>query len=365
LGVYQAEKRMGKTNKGFEEWMMDHLYPVRGEDGSIIYLKDMAVRNIILSSIGIKPSLRDLLMPADSFAKKYITEGFNPSMNIYFSFPIEPDSRKAYGEHLIMEGFAYRLVGEKGKDMMDKGKMWNLLMKEYKKSYSENYGIYTGPPQSKVLTNHAFLYFLFGDKALSDLLLEIKGGEISLVEKDTLSLLENLFKRAFIFSQRPELSLAISSDLKKVYSMLNGGGKGVAFSDSLLSIKDTPVFHLFRGEMLTLTIQKEGMESRRRFLEAEKEFKDLLLSKEIEPFAYKGLIDLYFSSNQQEKLEEIVSKVADKPKVAARVLYLTMRFDTEEAIYLLENWKKRFPNDPNINRMLIKLKESVNKHTSK
>ena len=71
-GRYRLEKNMGKTSKDFGEWVIDNLYPIRGEDGKYIFLKDMVVRNIIVSSLGGKPTLRDLLMPIDSFVDRYI-----------------------------------------------------------------------------------------------------------------------------------------------------------------------------------------------------------------------------------------------------------------------------------------------------
>jgi hypothetical protein len=41
------------------------------------------------------------------------SEDFNPSINIYFSSPLPSDYRKAFGEHLLQEGFASKLVKEK------------------------------------------------------------------------------------------------------------------------------------------------------------------------------------------------------------------------------------------------------------
>ena len=359
-GKYLQERRMGKTNKDFQEWVIDHLYYLRGEDRSIIYLKDMAVRNIIVSSLGRKPALRDLLMPIDSFVSKYITEDFNPSINIYFSFPMEPGAARKYHKHLVMEGFAYRLVGRKGIDMMDKEKMWDLFQNEYHYSYIDNYGIYTAEAQNKVLNNHSLLLLLFGNKILYDFPTdEWKERKLYEAEKDTLRMLGTIFKRAFLMAKRSEMSVPIIRGLQKVYSILDETEEMVKLSDWLLSVNDTPLLHLFRGEMLLMVAKQEGRteEAERVLKEAKEEFDDLLLNKEMEPFAYKGLFDVYSISNNREKMEEIADEMIGKPEVMGNLLSYLIRYDTAKAIFLLEHWKNRYPGDARIEMLLRKLKK--------
>ncbi|MCK4420222.1 hypothetical protein KAW48_00380, partial [candidate division WOR-3 bacterium] len=354
-------KRMGKTDKDFEEWVIDHLYPMRGEDGKIIYLKDMAVRNIIVSSLGKKPSLNDLLMPIDSFVERYInTDEFKPSMNIYFSFPMEPKAAREFGEHLIMEGFAYRLVREKGQNRMDKEKMLDLFFNEYRLSYADNYGIYAGSDaQKKVLSNHGFLFFLFGNKVFSDLFMRGQlEAEISNSTEDTLRMVKNIFKKALIYVKRPEMTGMIINELQKIYSLLDETEEAIKLADSLLSIKDTPMLHLFKGEMLIMSARKAGDETKlqEQLLEAEKDFKSLLTRKETSLYAYKGLLDVYFLSNNTQKLEEIVNQIIDQPEVMQAMLGYFAKFDTAKAIFLLEQYKRRYPGERGVDGLIRRLK---------
>jgi len=361
-GRYRLEKRMGKTDKDFEEWMIDYIpSALRGEDGSIIYLKDMIVRNIIVSSLGEKPKLNDLLMPIDSFVDRYIdTDEFNPSINIYFSFPMEPGARRKYGEHLVMEGFAYRLVGEKGKEMIDKEKMWDLLLNKYRYGYIDNYGIYTGRAQSKVLSNHGILLYLFGARVLSDYSPnKWKKAELSEPQSDTLRMLAAIFKRGFLYTKRPDWSMLAIRGLLDIYSILGESEEALKFSDWLLSRQDTPILHLFKGEALVLAAKESDSEeeARIKLLEAEKLYNDLLLNEGIEPLAYKGLIDVYSTSKDEGKLKEIADEMIDKPAVFGNVLLYLMRYDTVNAVYLLTYWKKRFPGDTRIDMLLSRLKK--------
>ena len=357
---YRIQKRNKQTDLDFEDWVIDNISPLKTEDHKWLRPADVLVRNIILTSQGIKPSLKDLIMPGNLFVEKYITENFNPSINIYFSFPVEPYSMQLYGDHLELEGFTYRLVGKEGKNMLNYGKMLNQLSKKFKTSYCKNPTIHTGPEQQKPLNNQAYIFLTFGDYALEKFDNRLKE-TISEAEKDTIKIIDNIFKRAFIFSLNSEFSsiitLQAANGLKRIYSLLGEEENATDFCDSLLSITNTPSLHLLRAEMLTFTA--ESKENNTKEIEqATKEFVSLLDKGNFKATGYRGLIELYSLSGKQEKIKEIILEIINEPELSDQVIFLSIRFDPKSAIQLLENWKEMYPQETvNIDPLIKKLKK--------
>jgi hypothetical protein len=342
---YDRNKRSGKTNLGFEEWVIDNIQPIRCEDGQWIRVADIVVRNIILCSIGKKPTFKDFIMPADIFVDKYIKKSFNPSVNIYFSLPVEEYSREVFEQHLELEGFAFRLVGKKGNIMMNSRKMFDKLPGEFKTNYCKNPTIYTGEAQKKPLNSHAYLYLLFSNHAVR----EFTGKNrktLSSPEKDTLRILESILKQAFIFSAKSKISpaatLQLSNALKKIYSLLGEKERATNFCDSLLSIINTPSLHLLRVEMLIFKA-KSKKHNTKEVKKAIEELLSLVNKEELKPLAYKGLIEIYSMSDNSNKLKEIILEIRGDPKLLDQVIILSINFNPEGAIKLLENWKELYP----------------------
>ncbi len=344
---YNRIKRSGKTDVDFEEWTINNIQPMRCEDGEWIRPADILVRNIILSSIGLKPSLEDLMMPGKSFVNKYIKKDFNPSINIYFAFPADNYSMKLFSFHLELEGFSYRLVGKKTKDMINYKKMFEKLTGEFKTSYCDNPTIYTGPAQKNPLINHTYTYLTLSDLALR----KFTGRNRRTIlepQKDTLRMLENILKRAFIFYVDSKFSLSIpletADELQKVYSLLEEEESATNFCDSLLSIINAPPLHILRAEMLIFKAKsKKG--NKEEFEKAKEEFLFLIDKENYKPLVYKGLIELYFISNEPEKINEIILEIRNDPKILDQIIFLLVRFNPEEAIKMLEIWEEMYPHD--------------------
>jgi hypothetical protein len=359
---YRIQKRNKETDLDFEEWVIDNIMPLKSEDHKWLRPADILLRNIILTSQGIKPTLKNLIMPGDLFIKKYITEDFSSSINIYFSFPAETYSMKLYGDHLELEGFAYRLVGKEGEDMINYSEMFDKLSNEFKTSYCENPTTYTGPAQKKSLNNHAYIYLAFGDHALEKF--DKRGKEtISEAEKDTLKIIEYIFKRAFLFSIDSEfsaiMSLRVANSLKRTYSLLGGEENATDFCDSLLSITNTPSLHLLKAEMLTFKA-KSKENNIKEIEKATKEFSFLLKKENFRATGYRGLIELYVISGNQQKIKEIILEIIKEPELSDQVIFFSIRFDPAGAIELLENWKEMYPHEAErINPIIKELKKKL------
>jgi len=343
--AYHIKKRNGETNLDFEQWVINNIQPIRCEDGKWLRPADILVRNIILCAIGRKPTFKDFIMPAEIFVNEYIKEDFKPSINIYFSYPVESYSEKVFGSHFELEGFAYRLVGKEGRNMINSRKMLDKLANEFKTSYCENPTIYTGSAQERPLANHASVYLLSGSQSLAEFNKKHKK-IISESDKDTLKMLENIFEHAFIFSMNSRLSTVVppqvANKLKKIYFLLNEKERATNFSDSLLSIINTPPLHFLRAEMLTLKAKDKNS---REFKEAEDEFLSLLNNEDFKALGYVGLTELYTMSNESEKIKEIILKISEDPKLVEKVLFYAMRGNPKTAIKLLESWQEIYPGD--------------------
>ncbi|MEO0294164.1 MAG: DUF2723 domain-containing protein [candidate division WOR-3 bacterium] len=355
---YHSEKREGLTNLEFEDWVIENIAPIMTEDRKWLRVSDIVVRNIILSSLGITPSSEDFLIPADSFVNKYIKEDFNPSINIYFSFPVETYSTRVFGRHLELEGFAYRLVGKKGKRLVNYERMFDNLVNKFKTSYCENPNIYTGPAEKQPLGNHSFLYLNFGEYALQKF---INRKELSQAERDTLILLEEIFKKAFLFSIDSKLSIGVTTsvaeNLKKIYSLIKEERRATDFCDSLLYLyKKYPALHLLRGEMHLFKGEMNIEEAEKDFEEAKRSFELLLKDEEYKPLGYVGLVKLYY--NDSNKLKEVLIELSKDSVALETTFFVVMRYEPKCAIKLLNLWKELYPGDASkVDLLIEKLQE--------
>ena len=342
---YNRSKRNGKINIDFEQWIIENIQPIRSETGQWLRPADILVRDIIICSIGKKPTFKDFIISETKFVKKYIKEDFNPSINIYFSSPTEPYIRKAFGRHLEEEGFAYRLVGKEGYNMINSKKTLDKLTKEFKTSYCKNPNVYTGRAQRKPLVNNASIYLNSGIQILEEFKRKLKT-RISENDKDTLRIFENIFKKAFILSSKSKYAVSITpqvaNELKEIYTLLDEEENSNNFSDSLLKIMNTPSLHLLRAEMMSYKAKKENS---KEYKSAKEEFTYLLENKTFRHAGYAGLIQLNAIFNKPERIKEILIQISEEPGLMKKILYFTMRFKPETAIILLENWKEIYPGD--------------------
>ncbi|MCK4226696.1 hypothetical protein KAX29_07380, partial [candidate division WOR-3 bacterium] len=367
-GKYLQERRMGKTNKDFQEWVIDHLYYLRGEDRSIIYLKDMAVRNIIVSSLGRKPALRDLLMPVDSFVSKYITEDFNPSINIYFAATASMENKKGFENHLIMEGFVFRLTGRKGINMIDSDLSWDLLMNKFSYRSVDDPSIYKDRTAWRLLGNYASLLFSLGrslrrDVVSAAVLVSPEAYSITLTEeeKETLRKAAMADVKGLEFSKESNILTTLMVELRGIYLILGQPEKLIPIIDKVLTVTDFPLIHLFRGQvLLDWLMLGEGLSENDRMelsKGSEREFEAVIEgSREGSAAAYLGLLNLYSTVGDSESMHFLVLDLLKQPEIYRAIFSYTIRYDTAKAIYLLEHWKEVNPYDEEATSLLKRLR---------
>ncbi len=360
---YSRKKRSGRINVSFEDWMIDAIPPaMRVSDGRIVELKDMVVKSIILSSIGKETTFDDLTMKLDLFVEKYINDEFNPSINIYFSFPVPSEYRNAFGAHLLREGLAYKLVKDKVNLKSNREKMWDLFNNKFSYSYYDNFWMCIGSEaQVSSLINISFSLFSFSDEVFRDIYPFLGKEAISEPLRDTLKMLESLLNKVIIYTEEENVFLNIAPNLignqRLIYQKLNNYDAGLKFVNTFLRMKDAPRLHLLRGELLTIKAKDtENSEEAKNILSmAEEDFKKLPSSKRWRPFVYKGLIEVYVPSGEEEKLESMIDELVMDQRMFTQIFMLLERDDIECAIELIKRIKKRFPADKHLDEVLDSL----------
>jgi len=366
---YNRDKRSGRTHESFEEWIIDTLPAgTKTSDGRVIELKDMAVRSIILSAIGRKPSVEDLFMKLDLFVEKYVNnEDFNPSINIYFSSPTPAKYRNAFGDHLLQEGYSYKLVKKRVGFKSNREKMWDIVQNKFEYSYYDNFRVRVeSRAQIVVLATQAVTLLTFGNEVFSDIYPDLYHGEITENNRDTVKMLQSLFNKAYIYIEDENLFLHTAVDLieaqKLICQKLESYDEQLKLVNSFLRVKDVPRLRLLRGELLIMKARNTGNseEAKKMFALAEDDFNKLFLLKGWKLFAYKGLVEVYTSSGEGEKLEKMIDELIQDQKVLSDVFNLLRRDDIESAIEITERLQNRFPGDESLREALEKLKSNKN-----
>ncbi len=367
---YNRQKRAGGTDKNFEEWMMDAIPGgLKISANRIIELKDIAVRSIILSAIGKKPSSEDLFMEDSLFVEKYVnSEDFNPSINIYFSSPLPPDYRKAFAKHLLQEGYVYKLVKEKVGYTSNRKKMWDLVQNKFAYSYYENFWVrIESRAQVTVVINQAIALLTFGTEVFSDMYPALYGGDVSEADRDTLRMLQSVFNKAFIYLEDDRAfspsAFNIIEAQKRICNELKNYDEQLKLIDSFIQVKDVNRLYLLRAELYIVKANNAGTEEERKNILAlaEADLQSLPLKKGWELFIYKGLIEVYANSGEGEKLEGIIDVLVQNQQLLLTVLHFLSSEEDGSAIELVERLQNRFPGDKSLEDFLRSLKSNKNK----
>jgi hypothetical protein len=371
-GRYNLESRMGNTKKSFEEWVLENIHPVKGEDGSIIVLSDMALRNIIVSSLGKKPTLHDLIMPIDSFVNEYINGDYNSDLKIYFAATVAQQHKRGYDDNLIMEGFAFKLVGEKGRNMVNADKSWDLIMDKFSYRSIDNPRIYKDRTTWRLLGNYSSLCYALGrtlrrNILQADILIRPKENVNKFSEEEIgiLRKAANVFRRGLLFSNNPRILATLIIELRGIYSILGEPEKLLPVVDNIIQRLNMKLIHLFKGQVLVDILRLEKYQNEKEKLElitsSEWEFNDVINSvEEGVSAAYLGLMNLYFTIDDIEKLNLLTLDLIRQPEIYRDIFSYNLRYDTTKAIYLLEKWKEVNPHDKEAINLLERLRNSYN-----
>ena len=355
--LYNRQKRSGKYKGTFEEFVIDHLYPMKGEDGSILYVKDLAIRDIILASCGIKPTFEDLTMSGKKFVQKYINkQNFHPSINIYFSATVSYDNRQMYQNHLKMEGFMYKVVPENGYNMVDVDKTQELLIKDFKYRSIFDPNVYKDENTQRLLSNYSALYFTLARKLRMEVIpspfvinpktyTNIKLNE---KQKEILKRSANIYLKALKFSKEERVISVVAIELKAIFSALKEYDTALKVMDELNKINPSALTYIYKGDIY----REMG-----KYDEAEKFLNKAIENTPNDPTAYYTLIKLYLDRGDSSKVEGLLGTVIAQPKLFASIFQVAQQVnDRKMMILILKMWLKRGnPNDEQAKQFLDNL----------
>ena len=139
--------------------------------------------------------------------------------------------------------------------------------------------------------------------------------------------------------------------------------RSAAIVEKLLNEMDHAILHLFKGQALLdkLNLERDLNEEEKNVLSmgSEKEFNGIIKSyPEGISTAYLGLLNLYSSIGDSEKMNSLVLTLLNKPKIFRDIFTYNIRYDTSKAIYLLEHWKEANPYDKEAASLLERLRIS-------
>ncbi len=357
--AYIQKKRNGETNLEFEDWVIENLYFLKTTDGKTILRKDIAIRNIILSSQGVKPTYEALTLPANSFVDKYIRDDFNPSINIYYSASVSPGNINWLHDHLLLEGLHFRLVGEKGKDMIDIPCFLDLFKNKLIFSSVDNIEVHKSPAAQTIMQNYVSICYKFGSSLKKEvvspnMLINSEKYKINLSEEDKKKLKESalLFERGLNLAEDRTLLTALFNELRGIYIVFGKPDSLEILVEKLKDKKDLSILHFFKAQLLLdkLTIDKNIPKEERETIgrKIESEFKKILkLSEEESVNGYIGLLDLYDEMGDSYKKDSLIEELLKQPKIFSYVFMYNYDFmkDTAMSIYLLKKWSEVNPND--------------------
>jgi hypothetical protein len=358
--VYLREKRNKEIEQEFEDWIIDNLYYLRTKDGKVIERKEIATRLIILCAQGIKPTLDALTIQADSFVEKYIKDDFNPSINIYFSTTVSPGNKRWLEDHLLLESFAHRLVGKKGKNMMNSSRFLELFENKLRFNSVGNPNVYKGPAAQRIVRNYIAVFYQFGSRLMEEVIsskkyenLEKFRMDLDEGEREKLKRSVALFKKAISVSEDYSLLIPVFNELRMIYLVLEEPDSMMAIINEIPEGKALTELHFFKGQLLLdkLALNEDIPEKEIKIIaqKAENEFKKILDSStdEEKVNGYIGLLDLYEEIGEKHKKDILVKELLGDQRIFSSVFMYNYDYkeDTAMSIYLLKKWLEANPYD--------------------
>lgn len=331
----------------FEDFVIDNLTPIKAQDGSLLFVKDLAIRNIILVSSGIKPTINDLFIPESAFVKKYIKPDiYKPSINLYFSATVSYESRVAYQKHLKLEGFLYKLIPEESEEeMVDQEKTYDLLMNRFKYRSIFDKRIYKDDNTKRLLTNYSALLFTLGRS------LRLKVIEAPFVfnpqtyeflkvnenQKEILKKAAEVFIKGLSFSDDERIWATIMIELRAILKVINDPKFAIEIISRLERENVSPYFLILKGEIY----QNMGDLDK-----AELNFKKATESSKNDPGIYYSYLKILSIKGDTEKFNSILGEIFKNQELFGGVYgYANALGDTGIMIDILKYYLMLNPGD--------------------
>lgn len=236
----------------------------------------------------------------------------------------------------------------------------------------DNPGIYKDRTTWRLLGNYASLCYALGrtlrkDILKADLLIRPKAN-INKLSKEEIDILEkaaSVYMKGLSFSKNPRILATLIIELRGIYSILGESEKLLPVVDNIIGKLNMKLIRLFKGQVLVDILRLKKYKNEKEKVElitsSEREFNEVIKSvEEGVSAAYLGLINLYFTIDDTEKLNLLTLDLLRQPEIYRDIFSYNLRYDTTKAIYLLEKWKEVNPHDKEAINLLERLRNSNN-----
>ncbi len=321
-------KRMG-VPISFTDREIEMLRPVKISNGEVLYVKDLAIRNIIVTNAGKQLSMQDLFLPREEFTEKYLTD-YEGELKIYFAVTVSRENMRGYESHLKLEALAYRIVREEGRGMIDPEKTERLLLEAFNYRSIFDPKVYKDDNTYKLLSNYAAGFFALGSYYKS----------VGKLEK-AVEVLEFGKK----FAKRDLLPFAFN--LAEIYKVQGEYDKAESNLRAVLDQFDSGLIYYMLGEICEA--RGQGDEALIHYLKAKEAEHDRVAG-------FAGLAEYYFERGDTAS----AVKYFREAMLDAQVYQDLFRFfitngDTALAKLLLEDYLKMRPDDEKVRQLLESL----------
>ncbi|TET23657.1 MAG: DUF2723 domain-containing protein [Candidatus Cloacimonadota bacterium] len=316
----------------FTDREIELLRPVKIPSGEVLYVKDLAIRNIIATNAGKKLTAKDLFASREEFTEKFLKD-YEGEFNIYFAVTVSRDNMKGYQKHLKLEALAYKIVAEEGKGMIDPLKTEDLLLKKfnYRSIFDEN--VYKDENTFKLLSNYAAGFFALGSYYKMNGNLE-KAAEVL-----------EFGKR---FAARDLLPFAFN--LAEIYKDQKNYDKAEENLRAVLKQFDSGLIYYMLGQIN----EEQGRddEALMNYMKAKGSVNDRVAG-------YAGLAEYYFSRGDTLSTVKYLREAMTEGSVYSDLFsfFVTNR-DTALAVFLLKDYLKIKPEDETVKKLLEKLQKT-------
>lgn len=324
----------------FSDEEIDNLMPVRLPNGEILYVRDLAIRNMICTTSGIKCTRDILYATSDEFKRKVLDNYKADSIEIYFSVTVSDDAKSSYKTNLVLEGLAYRVVStEETKRfpyLIDVQKTNNNIYNVYKYRYILDESIVKDDNIDRIMTNYAAGFLQLG----------IYYAQIDSLEKSVDYLREG---RKFYVYDRNAVTLQITRFLMDL-GKYEEAEKEIIYGKKLdRKGEKTEIFDFLLGQIyIKLNDYDKAFEIFNRYVE--KDPKNAMF--------LSGLLKLYYKKGDSLNLEKNIQLLKTDLQTLGNVIgFFYMEKEEPELLEkLIDIWDIIKPNDEQVGQIRKELK---------
>jgi tetratricopeptide (TPR) repeat protein len=313
----------------FTDREIDQLRPVRIPNGEVLYIKELAIRNMIATNSGRDLPPQDLFGPRKEFIEKYLKD-YEGKFNIYFAVTVSRENMKGYEKNLQLEALAYEIVPE-GTDRIDAEKSERLLMEEFSYRGIFNDDVYKDHNTIKLLSNYAAGFFALGTYLKNHKKYE-RAKEILEFGKE--------------FAVKDPIPFAYN--LAEIYKELDEYDKAEKSLREVLKQVDSGLLYYMIGQLY---------EARGNDDQALINYQKAKGSKEDRIAGYAGLATYYFERGDTLSTKKNLREAMQDPQIYQKLFgFFLQSGDTGLARYMLEDYLEIKPDDENVKKILNQLK---------